>query len=46
MESIMGGEPAHLAETDQLLSDTQTGARRGRSTESALKFLTEEIHTV
>ena len=46
MESIMSQKITHLAETHRLLPDTQMGARRGRSTESTLELLTEQIHTV
>ena len=46
MESIMSKKITHLAETHRLLPDTQMGARRGRSTETALELLTEQIHTV
>jgi hypothetical protein len=35
-----------LAEQNQLLPDSQMGARRGRSVETALELLTEQIHTV
>ena len=46
MESVMSKKITHLAETHRLLPDTQMGARRGRSTETALELLTEQIHTV
>ena len=46
MESIMGKKISYLAETHQLLPEAQMGARRGKSTETALKLLTEQIHTV
>ena len=46
MESIMSKKITHLAETHRLLPDTQMGARRGRSTETVLELLTEQIHTV
>ena len=36
MESIIGSKITYLAETYRLLPDTQMGARKGRSTESAL----------
>lgn len=42
MESIMGEMISHLAKTYQLfLPETQMGARRGKSTETALDLLTE-----
>ena len=46
MESIMSKKITHLAETHRLLPDSRMGARRGRSTETALELLTEQIHTV
>ena len=46
MESIMPKKITYLAETHRLLANTQMGARRVRSTESALELLTEQIHTV
>ena len=46
MESIMGKKISYLAETHQLLSEAQMGARRGKSTETALELLTEQIHIV
>lgn len=35
-----------LAEMPELLPDTQMGARRGRSMESDLGILTEQVHPV
>jgi hypothetical protein len=35
-----------MAETHRLLPETQIGARRGRSTETALELLTEQVHTI
>jgi exonuclease III len=46
MESIMSKKIAWLAETHRLLPDTHMGCRKGRSTETALEMLTEQIHTV
>ena len=46
LESIMTENLTYLANTFSLLSDTQMGACRGKSTESALKLLTEQVHTV
>lgn len=43
MESIMGNKILYLAETSQLLPETQMGARRGRSTETAFELLTEQF---
>ena len=45
-ESIMAEKITYLAETFSLLPDTQMGARRGKSTESALELLTEQVHAV
>lgn len=36
----------YLVKTFNLVRGTQMGARRGKSTESALEFLTEQIHAV
>ena len=46
LESIMAEKIAYLAERFQLLPETQMGGRKGRSTDSALELLTEQIHTV
>lgn len=46
MESIMGKKISYLAETHKLLSESQMGARRGKSTETALELLTEQVHMV
>ena len=46
MESIMAKRISHLAEEHSMLPVTQMGARKGRSTESALELLTEQVHTV
>ena len=46
MEAIMASKITHMAEKHELLPGTQMGARRERSTESALELLTEQIHTV
>jgi hypothetical protein len=46
LESIIGRKISYLAEAHRLLPDTQMGARRGRSTETALELLTEQVHTV
>lgn len=46
IESIMGKKISYLAETYQLLPEAQMGARRGKSTETALELLTEQIHTI
>ena len=46
LESIMATKISHLTEMHQLIPNTQMGARQGKSTESALELLTEQIHTV
>ena len=46
MESIIGSKITYLAEKHRLLPDTQMGARKGRSTESALELLTKQVHTI
>lgn len=46
MESTVGKKISYLAETYQLLPETQVKARRGKSTETALELLTEQVHTV
>lgn len=46
LESIMAEKISYLAERFNLLPCTQMGARRGRSTETALELLTEQVHTV
>ena len=46
MESIMGKKILYLAETYQLLPETQMGARQGKSTETALELLTEQVYMV
>lgn len=45
-ESIIGKRITYLAEVHHLLPETQMGARRGKSTETALELLTEQVHTV
>ena len=46
IESIMGKKISYLAETHQLLPKTQRGARRDKSTETALELLTEQVYIV
>lgn len=46
LEIVMARRIAELAETWALLPDAQMGARRGRSTLTALQLLTEQIHTI
>lgn len=42
----MGKRISYLAETYQLLPETQVEARKGKSTETAFELLTEQVHTV
>ena len=42
----MADKISYLAESLHLLPDAQMGARRGRSTETALELLTEQVHAV
>lgn len=46
LEFIMAKKITHLAEHHDLLPKTHMGARRNRSTESALELLTEQVHEV
>ena len=46
LEAVITRKITHIAEQHRLLPDTQMGARRGRSTESALELLTEQVHSV
>ena len=46
LEAVIAKKITHIAEQHRLLPDTQMGARRGRSTESALELLTEQVYTV
>lgn len=46
LELVMSRKLSSLAESKSLLSKTQMGARKGRSTESALQLLTEQVHTI
>ena len=46
LESIMAEKITYLAKIFSLLPNTQMGACRGKSTESALELLTEQVHAV
>ena len=46
IKSIMGKKILYLAKIHQLLPETQMGARRGKSTKTALELLTKQVHTV
>jgi exonuclease III len=45
-EIVITRRISELTETNNLIPETQMGARRGRSTESALQLLTEQIRTI
>lgn len=42
----MAAKISYLAEKHQLIPSTQMGGRPGKSTETALELLTEQVHTV
>ena len=46
LESVISNRLRLLAETHALLPDTQMGARRMRSTDTALQLITEKIHAI
>ena len=46
LESVLARRLSQLAETNNLLPRKQMGARPGRSAESALQLLTEQVHEV
>jgi exonuclease III len=46
LELVMSRKLSKLAENNDLLPETQMGARKGRSTETALQLLTEQVHTI
>ncbi len=46
LELVIGRRLSELAETNGLLPDTQMGARKGRSAETVLQLLTEQVHTI
>jgi hypothetical protein len=46
LEAVISNRIRFLAETHALLPETQMGARRQRSTETALQLITEKIHTI
>lgn len=46
LERVIARRITEITETHSLLPDTQMGARKQRSTESALQLLTEQIHTI
>jgi len=46
LEAVVSNRIRFLAETHALLPDTQMGARRMRSTDTALQLITEKIHAI
>jgi len=46
METVTARRIQDLAENHWLLLDTQMGARKGRSVETALELLVEQVHTI
>lgn len=46
LEAVISNRIKFIAETYNLLPDTQYGARTGRATETALQQITEKIHTI
>ena len=46
IEAVTASRIRDLAETHWLLLGCQIGARKGRSAESALELLTEQVHIV
>jgi hypothetical protein len=46
METVIARRIQDLAENHRLLLDTQISAYKGRSVETALKLLVEQVHTI
>ena len=46
LEAVISNRIKFIAETHDLLSDTQYRARTNRATETALQQITEKIHTI
>jgi hypothetical protein len=46
LELIIARRLISFAESYDLLSNTQMGARAGRFTETALQLITEQVHTI
>jgi len=46
LEAVISNRIKFIAETHDLLPDTQYGARTNRATETALQQITEKIHTI
>jgi retron-type reverse transcriptase len=46
LKAVMSNQIKHIAETYDLLSDTQYGARTERATETALQQITEKVHAI
>ena len=46
LEAVISSRIKFIAETHDLLSDTQYGARTNRATETALQQITKKIHII
>ena len=46
LEAVVARRIRHVVEAHGLLPEAQMGARRGRSTETALHLLTEKVYTI
>ena len=46
LEAVLARRLSDIAESNHLLPKEQMGARRNRSTETALELLTKQVHTV
>ena len=46
LEIIIARKLSQLVETNNLLPESQMGGRKGRSAETALQLLTEQIYTI
>jgi retrotransposon-encoded endonuclease/reverse transcriptase-like protein len=46
LELVIARRITGLAEANNLLPDTQMGARKGRSAETALQLITEQVHAI
>ena len=46
LERVLASRLSQLAETNNLLPDSQMGARPGRSAETAIQMITEQVHAI
>jgi hypothetical protein len=46
LERVIASRMSQLAETNGLLPDSQMGARPGRSSETAIQMITEQVHAI